>query len=287
MKIGYTLWTWLMDEHNSWEPMSPNGKRDFEQALREVSDLGYQVFENFNVLATLYEDSHAEFDALLKKYGLEFVNLYHYIKSDFEQDLALGERCCKFLQAHGVKLMNMQTPWDQDPDVGRDATGFAALNRPSTEAELKQNIEQLTRMGKMAQKYGVTMCLHPHYGTTVFYEEAIDYVIERIPADMMALCIDTAHTALAGMDPIATIKKYYDRIKFIHLKDLDPDYPKEAPMRGFRALGEGVLDIKGAVNALKSLGYDGYLIVECDRQRVCNYETAMVSRDYIRRVLGI
>ncbi|NMB59859.1 MAG: hypothetical protein GYA12_11875, partial [Chloroflexi bacterium] len=100
MKIAYTLWTWLMDEYNGWKPPTPNPKQDFERSLREISDLNYSLFENFNVLATLYEDSPEEFDQLLAKYGMEFVCIYHYFTANFEADMSYGERCCKFLARH-------------------------------------------------------------------------------------------------------------------------------------------------------------------------------------------
>lgn len=272
MKIGYTLWTWLMDEHNNWKPMSPNGKRDFEQSLREVSDLRYEVFENFNMIVDLYEDVPKEFDGLVKKYGVKFVNIYHYLKDNFDADLVYGERCLKFAKAHGVKLMNIQAPsW---PESG------------TTDKELKDIVEKLTIMGKLSRKYDVDLCLHPHYGTTVFYGHEIDYVVERVKPDIINLCMDTAHTMLGKMDPVQAFTKYLKRIKYVHLKDVDPT-PHENPMRAFRALGEGVIDFKGVVNVLKQGNYDGVLCVEADYQRICNYATAMVSRDYIHRVLGM
>jgi inosose dehydratase len=272
MIIAYTLWTWLMDEHNDWKPTSPYPKRDFEQSLREASDLRYPAFENFNMIVPLFEDSPEEFEKLISKYGMEFVCVYHYFTADFDADMSLGERCCRFLVQHKAKYMNIQAPWA--PETG------------TTKKELDEIVDKLTRLGKVCQKYGVTLCLHPHYGTTVYTEGEIDYVIDRLPEDLVSLCMDTAHTMLAGMNPPAAYEKYVKRIGYVHLKDVDPNYPKETPMRGFRALGEGVIDFLGVVNSLMRGGYDGILTVECDYQRVCNYATAMVSRDYLHRVLG-
>lgn len=277
MKIGYTLWTWLMDEHNNWAPYSPNLKREFEQSLREVSDLGYEVFENFNVLVKIFEDAPAEeFKALVKKYKVEFVNIYHYLTDDFKADLAMAERCLKFDKANGAKLMNIQAPW---------WPGWPGPSQ-TKDKDLDDVIKKLDEIGKMSQKYGITLCLHPHYGSTVFTEHEIDYVLERLNSDVVSLCMDTAHTTLAGMNPVKAFGKYFKRIKYVHLKDVDPT-PHENPMRAFRALGEGTVDLKGVVNVLKKSGYDGVLCCEADYQRVSNYETAMVSRDYIHRVLGL
>jgi inosose dehydratase len=272
MKIAYTLWTWLMDEYNDWKPTSPYPKLNFEQSLREVADLRYPAFENFNVIVPLFEDSPEEFDRLVAKYGVEFVCIYHYFTADFNADMQLGERCCKFMVRHHAKFMNIQAPWA--PSTG------------TTTKELDEMVDKLTKLGSVCKQYGATLCLHPHYGSTVYTEAETDYVIERVPEDLVSLCMDTAHTTLAGMDPVKVYKKLIKRIQYVHLKDVDPNYSKEAPMRGFRALGEGTIDFKGVVRTLEEGGYDGILTVECDYQRVCNYVTAMVSRDYLHRVLG-
>ena len=56
MKLGYTVWTWLSDEHRDWRRVE-DPKAGFEQALREISHLGYQTVENFNWFADFYEDN--------------------------------------------------------------------------------------------------------------------------------------------------------------------------------------------------------------------------------------
>jgi inosose dehydratase len=275
MQIGYTLWTWLMDEHNSWAAYSPFPKRDFEQSLKEASDLGYEVFENFNIIVDLFEDSPEEFDALTEKYNLKFVNVYHYLTDNFPSEMEMAERCCKFDQAHGAEFMNIQAPWA--PESG------------TTKDHLDELVQKLTEMGELTQSYGIMMCLHPHYGTTCYKEPEIDYVLEHIDPKLVSLCIDTAHTFLAGMEPSVAFQKYIDRIRYVHLKDVDPVLSArgDTPMRGFVALGQGVIGFRGIVETLKDGGYDGVLTVECDYQRVCNYETAMVSRNFIHQVLGM
>jgi len=274
MKIGYTLWTWLMDERNQFKAYSEYPKRDFEQSLRDVSDLGYDVFENFNVIVSLFEDSPEEFEGLCKKYNMEFVNVYHYLVDDFPAEMEMAERCCKFVKAHGAEFMNIQAPWA--PETG------------TTQEDLDDLIKKMIEMGELANSLGVTMCLHPHYGTTCYSEEEIDYVIERVDAKIMSLCMDTAHTYLAGMEPMTAYAKYMSRIRYVHLKDVDPilSAAGDTPMRGFVALGQGVLGFRGIVDTLKAGGYDGNLVVECDYNRINNYETALVAKKYIHQVLG-
>jgi len=271
MEIGYTVWTWLKDSMNDWEGYGSYAKRDFEQSLREISDLGYNVFENFNILVKMYEDNPKEFDTLVKKYGLKFVNIYHYLTGDFDADMKLAEKCCKFVKIHGATMMNIQAPWWSEGGT--------------TQKDVVDITEKLTQMGKLAYDHGVTLCLHPHYGTTVYLEQEIDYVISHIDAKLLSLTMDTAHTTLAGMDPATVFTKYIKRIKYAHLKDVDPGFSKEEPMTGFRTLGYGIVNFRKTVDALMQNGYDGVLIVEVDNPPICNYHTAMVSRKYIHDVL--
>ena len=95
-------------------------------------------------------------------------------------------------------------------------------------------------------------CFHPHANTPVFTEEQIDLLMANTNPELVTLCLDTAHTTLAGMDPVKAFDKYADRLGYVHLKDVDPDesvHP-EWPMKRFRPLGVGTVDFKGIYNCL-------------------------------------
>lgn len=70
------------------------------------------------------------------------------------------------------------------------------------------------------------------------------------------ICPDLAHLAAGGGDPLEIVKKYYDRISFVHLKDLDEN--------GFAPLGTGHVDVEGVLRFLKEKGYAGDYLVEAD-----------------------
>jgi inosose dehydratase len=57
-------------------------------------------------------------------------------------------------------------------------------------------------------------------------------------------------------------------------------------MARFLPLGWGTVDFKGVLKSLRKHGYDGVLCVELDKQPVCNYHSAMVSRRYLHDALG-
>lgn len=279
MRIGYTGWTWDIDERRDWAPFNEFHKQNFEQFLREVSNLGYQTVENFSFIADYYADDVDGFKKVVADYGLKFENLYFYFSNDPEKDYEAAKKYIAFAQEVGATHMNMQAVmWKDQP-----------FTRPTDKAAVLDYAKRSNIIGEWCTKAGIKACMHPHANTAIFHEDQIDLFVENTDPRYVYLCLDTAHLTLAGMNAAAIAKKYGKRVGYVHLKDIDPDenaHP-EWPMRRFLPLGYGCIDFKGFVNALKEEGYDGILCVELDYQPVCNYKSAMDSRNYLKNVLGL
>ena len=107
---------------------------------------------------------------------------------------------------------------------------------------------------EITEEYGLVACFHPHLGSIAEKPEEIDALLA---ASDIKICPDLAHLKAGGYAPLTFIKKYYDRIAFIHLKDLHDNGI-------FAPLGTGNVDNKGVIEYVKSKGYDGDWLVECD-----------------------
>lgn len=271
MKIAYTGWTWLIHHKD-------NQKYELEQAIKECKYLGYDYLENFAFIADFYEDPN-ELKALLQKYDAQMVNLYGHFQDKPEEDY---ERCVKqidFLAAIGGTYYNCQgSCWNEAP-----------FERPLNEATVSMYALLCNKLGAYAKKKGVTVCFHPHANSAVFAQDQIEFFVNHTDPKLVSLCLDTAHTTIAGMDAPKAFKKFMDRIAYVHLKDVDPNDQNgsRGKMGSFRALGLGTVDFVGVVNALKEGGYDGVLCVELDNPATCNYNSAEVSRRYIRNALNM
>lgn len=272
MKIGYTGWTWLVNHEDNYQ-------WEFEQFLKEVADLGYDCVENFAFITDYFDDDAAKVRALVEKYHLEFANMYEHFSDDAEADYAKAVKYVAFMKEVGVTYLNMQgVMWEEPP-----------LDRPTDLDRIGKYAELCNRIGRLCRDNGMKAVFHPHACTPVFTEAQIDLLMERTDPECVYLCLDTAHTTLAGMDPVAAFAKYLPRLGYVHLKDVDPDetvHP-EWPMKRFCALGTGTVDFKGIVKVLRNGGYDGVLCVELDNPKICNYNSAMISRNYIHNVLGM
>jgi inosose dehydratase len=91
----------------------------------------------------------------------------------------------------------------------------------------------------------------------------------------VGLCLDTGHLAFGGGDPLAIYRKYANRIWHVHFKDFEPgvfdrarggswDYFEAMRHGVFCELGRGRVDFGAMLDALRSAGYDDWIVVEQD-----------------------
>lgn len=300
MKIAYTGWTWMMAGP---EATAEQKIAMFEQSVKEISYLGYEVNENFAFISQFLPAETAK--AICEKYNCPLVNVYGHFTTDKEFEVANAKKQIDWLAEVGGKWFNCQSsvPRPQpkknsdhtDDDAPVDTEVFDDMKFHKEETQIMADI--CNELGEYANKKGVTVCFHPHAMTYVFNRESIDYFAQQTNPEYVKFCFDTAHTTLAGIDPVELCATYGERVGYMHLKDVDPSHDaekadagqkfKRGKMGAFRALGLGCVNFKGVVEALKSKGYDGVLCVELDNPEICNFRSAQISRAYIKDVLKL
>ena len=143
-------------------------------------------------------------------------------------------------------------------------------------ADWKGMMGRITELAKIAEgDYGVRSTLHAHAGCYIEYEDEVHAAMNDLPEDLVGLCVDTGHAAYAGIDPIALIRRYRDRVRHMHLKNIDKAVHAacmadregffESIARGiFCPLGKGLVDFTAVYDALSDIGYSGMAVVEQD-----------------------
>lgn len=138
-------------------------------------------------------------------------------------------------------------------------------------------VENIRAIATLARdKYGVRATIHPHAGGYIEFADELQQIVEDIPADLAGLCLDTGHMAYSGMDPVATLRRYWGRVDYIHFKDIDAKVFEEVMaehIRFFDACAKGVMCPigRGSINypairgLLTELGYGGYITIEQER----------------------
>ena len=159
-------------------------------------------------------------------------------------------------------------------------------------------MDNIRAIAAAAAEYGVRAVVHPHAGGYIEFEDEIARLVVDIPAEVAGLCIDTGHAQYSGMDPVATLETYWDRIDYIHFKDIDQavyDRIMGEKIRFFDAcaqgvmcpIGDGVIDYAGIKALLTARGYAGYITVEQERDprnAAGSLEDVKKSRDYLKSV---
>lgn len=167
------------------------------------------------------------------------------------------------------------------------------------DGEWKLLADGLNKLGKLALEKDMKIVFHHHMGTGVQTTEEIDKLMELTDENLVYLLFDTGHLVYSGENPIEILKKYFSRIKHIHLKDIRPEVVKEVRdnslsfLKGvrkgtFTVPGDGCIDFKPIFDILKEKEYEGWLIVEAEQDpAIANpLEYAIKARTYIREQIN-
>ncbi len=143
-----------------------------------------------------------------------------------------------------------------------------------------------------AAEQGLAVVIHNHLsvanrgmGAVETREDLLTY-LDTHPGTYA--CPDTGHLLLCGSDPVKTILDLGERCKYVHLKDITEKAVGAMDGSGeeFCDIGKGALDIDGVFDALKKIGYDGWIMVERDA-RVPDYEgSARSMRQVLKKYEG-
>lgn len=163
------------------------------------------------------------------------------------------------------------------PDTWRDHKTGA----PKESRELSDEQWQLITSGhdelgrRILEEYGLALQFHSHADSHVGYQPDIERFLEATSPEFVNLCLDTGHVAYYGGDNVGLIRKYPERIGYLHLKQVDPAIvarveAEDLPFPDAVKLGVmcepplGVPDMGEVLQAAGELGRDLYAIVEQD-----------------------
>jgi len=166
-------------------------------------------------------------------------------------------------------------------DWGHDERDYAAGHSdraprldPDAWAGMVGNIRAIAEAAR--DRHGVRAVIHPHAGGYIEFEDELDRIATDVPAELAGLCLDTGHLDYSGMDPVATIRAFADRIDYIHFKDIDAAKYADVMARRIRffeacaegvtcPIGRGRIDYPALRALLGEIGYGGYITIEQER----------------------
>ncbi|MEV4641860.1 TIM barrel protein [Actinoplanes sp. NPDC049548] len=217
---------------------------------------------------------------------------------DFEAVVAETRKVAGLTRALGAEnLIFVPVPGYRDDVTG--AYHEPAELSPERWQELVANSNTLGRI--LAEEYGLRMRFHPHADYHVETQAQTERFLADTDPRYVSLCLDTGHLAYRGADVPAIIRKFPDRIGYVHIKQMDPAVAARAvaddlPFGQAVAQGASVEppagepDVPSVVEALQELDADLFVVVEQDMYPVdfdVPLPIATRTRTYLNSVLTI
>ena len=274
----------------------------FEQCISEMALAGFKGSEIGN--------KYPQDPDVLKKYldirGLQICNAWFssYLTSKpYEETI-------EAFKAHCDKL-DSRTPWANSDyrRLNRTATNQTGTIDKSildekpyyTDEQWDVVVKGFNEMGAYAKSKGMYFTVHHHMGTGVQTVEEIDKLMELTDPELVYLLFDSGHLTFAGIDPVPVLKKYINRVKHVHLKDVRLDVYNnqvvpnhmsflDAVRAGvFTVPGDGDVDFKPIFDILADNDYEGWVVVEAEQDpaKANPFEYAVKARKYIAENTGL
>ena len=233
----------------TWEMLGPDWTGDADDLVDAISRAGYQGLEITDTMIGSYADRPQAFAKRLEDAGLELVAFAYGSPGGFTEtscasaDVDACKKWVDFAAHFPGALVSMGSATVMSPG-GREMK-FA------TAADI-YNISAL-----VGQRAGVAVALHPssHHNTLLFSRQDYDAIFARLDPSV-GWVPDTGHILRAKQDIGDVLATYLDRIRYVHLKDVDAQ-------GDWAMLGAGVCDVPAVIEAAeRGPNFNGWIVVE-------------------------
>ncbi len=268
--LGLQMYSLMDGAHNEW--------RENIKIAKEIGFSGVELFGPcFNIPAT-------EMKELLLELDLVPISLH-------EQSDKIEERL-EYAKTLDMKFIGI---------------GMEMLKN---EGDVKNFAKKLNDLGRITKEQGIMLTYHNHTQEFAKFDTdktIIETLIDETDKDLVGFELDAGWCAAAGVDPVSFIKKYFDRIKLVHIKEsskvIGPQPPMDfgslekdengspifsvemlAEMDRIRQInckaGEGLVDWKKLIEVVKQLGLNINFIVEREYSEIDRVEALKLDFEH-------
>jgi inosose dehydratase len=258
------------------------------QAIDEISELGFRGVEIRRPDYEKYANRVAEFKELMAAKKLTVVSIATgdlTINPGAEkQEIADRVAMAKWMKEAGGLYL-------QATDNARAKEGV------NDHEDYKRLGKRLTEIGKRTfGEYGVKLGYHNSMNSMGERRLEIDRIMNATDPKYVWAAPDIAHMQTAGGAPVQFTRDYINRLVYSHFKDVliqksqsGLDGRPLKPKYDFVELGQGVVNIPGALQIMKDFRYQGWIIIELDRAPLGRTpkESAIISKRFIEERLKL
>lgn len=292
VRLGIAPIAWTNDD------MPDLGKENtFEQCVSEMALAGFTGSE----VGGKYPTDTEVLKRALNLRGIQICNQWFssfLISRPYEETEKEFIKATDFLKEMGAKVIGVS---EQSYSIqGKMEQPVWEGKYVMDDREWKLLAEGLNKLGKIAKDKGMTLTFHHHMGTVVQTEEEIDRFMETVDPELVFLLFDSGHLSFAGIDPEKVLKRYVNRVKHVHLKDIRKEMVKKSKnerwsfLKGvregvFTVPGDGDVDFAPIFRILEDAGYEGWVVVEAEQDpaKANPLEYAKKARAYIAEKTGL
>lgn len=248
-------------------------------ALEDVKSAGYQGIELYpkDWRWALNRYSLDEFGDILKRFDMSVTGVMGGVLNEQNDLEAFGE---------AVTVAAA---------IGCPNVFFVASTKPG--CEYSRFIRLARQATANAASKGLTALLHHHAGTLAETMVQTRNIAESVGMNNFAICFDSVHMALFEQDLPGSVAALGNLIRYVHLKDIKKD--REVILHGvpaagltwanldyiaqeYTGLGEGTVDNEEVAHTLLDMSYDGWWVIEIEKQEYARKEHAQRNLERLR-----
>lgn len=262
-----------------------------EQALKEAREIGYTGVERGRRMPQDTEGLKAYLDMydialcggwcsgnLMKNTVNEEIEA---VRQQVGQFVALRSPCLVYAECSNTVQGDIATPVNNRPKLST--------------SDVKAYAEKLSDLAKWMADQGMVLAYHHHMGSMIEDQEDVDALMEGSTPEV-TLLFDTGHLKFGGADVLGTLRKWGDRVKHVHFKDVREDVTRkiragnksflDGVIAGaFTVPGdpEGSIDFAAVTDELAKMGYKGWIVVEAEQDpaKAAPYDYSKLGYEHI------
>ena len=258
-------------------------KFELDRSLEAIRKIGFEYFETQAVgpwcpHVNVDEDDPENLVRLQKKYGFKGITgLWSKDGNIIANKNAVesGIRTIEFAAAAGIPVVH---------------TGDGSKPKDMTDEDAYKVLEEkLSAILEVAKKYNVKMAIEPH-GTFSLTLAGLKNILSIGTPDVLGINYDACNILRAGYvesgnnksgyktegrgeDELAVLKGIADRVVHCHAKDINAE-------KICVPVGDGIVNVKGCVEHLKAIGYQGAVSVETEGSDDFDQVVALAAKSY-------
>jgi sugar phosphate isomerase/epimerase len=257
----------------TWEMLGDGYQDGPDRLLEMIAAAGYTGIEITDRMIGHYTGRPAAFGEALAAHGLTLVAYAVGSSSGFTEtamldtDLQAAERAIAFAASFPGTVVSFGSA--------------TSISSGTLDEKFATAARFYNAAGQLGTKAGVRVTVHPssHYNTLLFSRPDYDRIFAMIDPALIGWVPDTGHILRGHPDLLDTLRRYQDRICYIHLKDVDAN-------GNWAMLGRGICDIPAVTEiARRAPQFNGWLVVEEESALAAldPKEAVKQNRLYLRR----